>query len=109
MFDPTFYEPLDESKDERGVRLGQVKPFNFKERNVVIKNTDMYEDFFIKVAQMEPDLIAASIVEDTYPIFFDDIFRAVITRSNSFNSVFFSRIDQYDFFCFQQFLHILLE
>ena len=69
LFDSTFYEPLDESKDERGVRLGQVKPFNFKERNVVIKNTDMYEDFFIKVAQMEPDLIAASIVEDTYPIF----------------------------------------
>jgi len=69
LFDATFYKPLEESKDERGVRLGQVKPFDFKERNVIIKTTDMYKDFVLKVEEMKPDLIAASIVEDTYPIF----------------------------------------
>ncbi len=69
LFDSTFYESFEESKDARGVRLGQVKPFNFKERNVTIKTTNMYEDFSLKVEQMQPDLIAASIVEDTYPIF----------------------------------------
>ena len=69
LFDATFYKSYEESKDARGVRLGQVKPFNFKERKVEMKTTDMYEDFAFKVEQMKPDLIAASIVEDTYPIF----------------------------------------
>ena len=37
LFDATFYKSPEETKDARGVRLGQVKPFNFKERKVTLQ------------------------------------------------------------------------
>jgi len=69
LFDTTFYQSSDESKDENRVRMGQVQPFDFDERNVSLKTTDMYVDFLEKVEDFRPDLIAATILEDTFPIF----------------------------------------
>lgn len=69
LFDTTFYESIEESKDENRVKVGQVQPYNFEERGVSLKSTNMYKDFVEKVEKFQPDLIAATILEDTYPIF----------------------------------------
>jgi len=70
LFDTTFYDSTaDTSKDQDRVTVGQVQPFNFDERNIKMKTTDMYEDFVEKVNTFKPDIIFASVVEDTYPIF----------------------------------------
>ena len=69
LFDTTFYESDGLSKDEDRVKVGQVQPFNFDERNIKLKRTDMYKDFINKVNKFKPDIIFASIVEDTFPIF----------------------------------------
>ena len=73
LFDTTFYQSDYQSdglsKDEDRVKVGQVQPFNFDERDVKLKSTDMYKDFVEKVNKFNPDIIFASIVEDTYPIF----------------------------------------
>ena len=69
LFDTTFYQSDGLSKDQDRVKVGQVQPFNFDERNIRLKTTDMYQDFIDKVNTFKPDIIFASIVEDTYPIF----------------------------------------
>ena len=69
LFDTTFYESDGLSKDEDRVNVGQVQPFNFDEKNIQLKKSDMYEDFIEKVENFKPDIIFASVVEDTYPIF----------------------------------------
>jgi len=69
LFDTTFYESIGVSKDEDSVNVGQILPFNFSDRNVKPKTTDMYKDFTDKVNRFKPDVIFASIVEDTFPIF----------------------------------------
>ena len=69
LFDTTFYESDGLSKDQDRVKVGQVQPFNFDEKNIQLKTTDMYKDFVEKVEKFKPDIIFASVVEDTYPIF----------------------------------------
>ena len=69
LFATTFYESDGLSKDQDRVKVGQVQPFNFDEKNIKLKNTDMYQDFINKVDKFNPDIIFASVVEDTYPIF----------------------------------------
>ena len=69
LFDTTFYELNEESKDENRVRMGQVPAFSFEERGVSLKTTNMYRDFVEQVERFQPNLIAATILEDTYPIF----------------------------------------
>ena len=69
LFDTTFYKSEELSKDEDRVKVGQVQPFNFDERNIKLKTTDMYKDFTDKVNKFNPDIIFASILEDTFPIF----------------------------------------
>jgi len=69
LFDTTFYQTDGLSKDQDRVKVGQVQPFNFDERNINLKTTDMYEDFKNKINTFKPDIIFASIVEDTFPIF----------------------------------------
>ena len=49
LFDTTFYESDGLSKDEDRVKVGQVQPFNFDEKNIKLKTTDMYRDFINKV------------------------------------------------------------
>ena len=69
LFDTTFYQSDGLSKDEDRVKVGQVQPFNFYERRIKLKSTDMYKDFEEKVNKFKPNIIFASIVEDTFPIF----------------------------------------
>ena len=69
LFDTTFYNTEALSKDMNRVKIGQVEPFNFEERDIKLKTSDMYEDFINKVNKFKPDVIFASIVEDTFPIF----------------------------------------
>ena len=69
LFDTTFYDTKEDSKDEDRVKAGQVQPFNFDERGIKLKQSDMFQDFFQKIEEFKPDVIYASIVEDTFPIF----------------------------------------
>ena len=77
LFDTTFYESPGvtraqadgKSKYDVRVKYGNVQPFNFEERDVKLKTTDMFQDFVNKVNEFNPDIIFASLVEDTYPIF----------------------------------------
>ena len=69
LFDTTFYESDSISKDQDRVEVGQVQPFNYADRGVKLKTTNMYEDFVKKVYEFQPDIIMASILEDTYKIF----------------------------------------
>ena len=69
LFDTTFYDTKEDSKDEDRVKTGQVQPFNFDERGIKLKQSDMFQDFVQKIEQFNPDVIYASIVEDTFPIF----------------------------------------
>ncbi len=68
LFDSTFYKTQEVSTNERKVQLLQVKPFDFGERGIKPKETDMLEDFRRKVEEFQPDLLAVSMVEDTYNI-----------------------------------------
>ena len=49
LFDTTFYQNDALSKDMDRVKVGQVQPFNFDERNIKLKATDMYQDFLQKL------------------------------------------------------------
>jgi radical SAM superfamily enzyme YgiQ (UPF0313 family) len=77
LFDPTFYESHEITRAQREgksrydarEKMGQIRPFSFKERNINLKTTNMFEDFVNKVNTFKPDIIFASILEDTFPIF----------------------------------------
>ena len=56
LFDTTFYQSDGLSKDEDRVKVGQVQPFNFDERDIKLKSTDMYKDFVEKVNKFNPDI-----------------------------------------------------
>jgi len=81
LFDTTYYPwdhantvvsgqgvgRFDLSSDKRKELALQVRPFNLEERGIRPKETDMVEDFKHQVDTFQPDLIAMSAVEDTYP------------------------------------------
>lgn len=68
LFDATLYRTDQDSSDERKMKSLQVRPFNLAERGVTLKTSEMEADFQAKVASFQPDLIAISVVEDTFPI-----------------------------------------
>lgn len=68
LFDATLYRTDESSSDERKAKNLQLRPFNLGERGVTLKTTEMEADFQAKVAAFKPDLIAVSVVEDTFPI-----------------------------------------
>jgi len=69
LFDTTFYQAEGDTYDEERVEMAHLPSFDFKDRDINPKKTDMYQDFVKKVNEFKPDIIFASIVEDTYPIF----------------------------------------
>ena len=70
LFDNTFYETASGfSKDEDRVKMGSVKPFSFADRGIKLKTTDMYQDFVNKVNEFKPEIIMASVLEDTFKVF----------------------------------------
>ncbi len=67
LFDSTLYqEPDRESSDEAKMKNLQVKPFDWAERGIKVKETRMEDDLIEKVKSFQPDLIVISILECTY-------------------------------------------
>jgi radical SAM superfamily enzyme YgiQ (UPF0313 family) len=68
LFDTTYYKWEDINFEQKKVELLQLKPFSYKEKGVDYKNTDMFEDLRKKVNDFKPDLIAITLVEDTFEL-----------------------------------------
>lgn len=68
LFDTTYYKWEDINFEQKKVDLLQLKPFSYKDKGVVYKETDMYEDLARKVDEYKPDLIAITLVEDTFEL-----------------------------------------
>src|SRR3989338_930914 len=66
LFDTTYYKWEDINFEQKKVELLQLKPFSYKEKGVHYKETDMYGDLVKKVDEFRPNLIAITLVEDTY-------------------------------------------
>lgn len=66
LFDSTFY--LNEINSNYTHYQTYVKAFDWAEKGVEFKQQDMLDDFVRKVEEFGPDLIALSVVENTYPI-----------------------------------------
>ncbi len=80
LFDTTYYPwdhanahvtgqgvgRFDMSSDKRKESTLQVRPFNLEERGIRPKETDMVDDFQQLVDTYKPNLIAVSVVEDTF-------------------------------------------
>jgi hypothetical protein len=81
LFDTTYYlwdhanasvtgqgvGKFDVSSDKRKEMTLQVRPFNLEERGIRPKETNMADDFRHMVDTFQPDLVAMSAVEDTFP------------------------------------------
>mgnify|MGYP001271102318 CR=1 FL=1 len=67
LFDSTFYrsEFVSDSNEEK-MKNSNVQPFDWKDRGIQPKTTNMVEDFRRKVEEFQPDLMAFSIVENTW-------------------------------------------
>lgn len=68
LFDTTYYKWEDVSFEQKKVELLQLKPFNYEEKGIKYRNTDMYDDLRKLVASYRPDLVAITLVEDTYDL-----------------------------------------
>ena len=67
LFDSTFYTTsMTTDTNEEKVHLSIVKPFSWKDRNIQPKTADMFEDFKKMVEEFQPDLLAYSVVENTW-------------------------------------------
>lgn len=66
LFDSTFY--IEELTQNYVHYRTYVKRFDWFERGVTFRESAMLEDFRAKVADYQPDLIAVSVVENTYAI-----------------------------------------
>lgn len=66
LFDSTFY--LDDANSNYDHYQTGVRPFDWAERGVDFKHGSMLRDFVKKVEDFSPDLIAVSVVENTYPV-----------------------------------------
>ena len=68
LFDTTLYSNRDEiGSDEAKQENLQVRPFDYAERGIKLKETMMENDIVKKVEEFCPDLIAVSTLESIYP------------------------------------------
>ena len=68
LFDTTFYKTEKESVDDKRVEYLQLRPFDYSQFGIHYKETDVFSDFRKKVEEFRPDLIAVTVVEDTFPL-----------------------------------------
>lgn len=68
LFDTTFYRFQPKSSDEIRVLNYQIPPFSYSDFGVSYKQNDMYDDFYNLVKTFQPDLLAITATEPTYPI-----------------------------------------
>ena len=80
LFDTTYYRTEEVNFEQKKVELLQIKPFNLGDKGVQFKQTDIYQDLIKKVEDFKPDLIAITIVEDTY-----DLALSLLESIKSFN------------------------
>ncbi|MBI2041581.1 MAG: B12-binding domain-containing radical SAM protein [Candidatus Nealsonbacteria bacterium] len=80
LFDTTFYKTEEMSFDQRRVELLQLKPFNLAEKGIFLKESDICDDLAEKVADFKPDLIAITLVEDTWKLA-----QSLLEKIKSFN------------------------
>ena len=66
LFDTTFYKTQDITGDEVRVEYLQLKSFDFSEFGIELEKTDLYDDFENIVTEYKPDLIATTMVENTW-------------------------------------------
>ena len=66
LFDSTFY--LNDINANYPHYHSYVRAFDWAEKGVEFKQQNMLDDFVRKVEEFGPDLIAISVVENTYPI-----------------------------------------
>ncbi|MFA5088793.1 MAG: radical SAM protein [Candidatus Omnitrophota bacterium] len=70
MFDTTYYEKLDgdhseADSDQMKADKLMVRPFKMP-KEILLKRTNVYEDFEKKVSDFHPDLLAVSATEDMF-------------------------------------------
>ena len=63
LFDTTFY--VDKVNSQYEAYHDYVQEFDWKEKGAIFK-TDIIKDFHNKIESFDPDLIAISVVENTY-------------------------------------------
>lgn len=68
LFDTTLYDTEDKSSDKTKEENLQVRPFNFSERKISLKKSNVYDDFLKKISAFDPDVIALSCNEVTAPL-----------------------------------------
>lgn len=68
LFDTTFYKTEEISFEEKRVELLQIKPFNYADKGIFLKETDVYDDLLKKISDFQPDLIGLTMVEDTWEL-----------------------------------------
>jgi anaerobic magnesium-protoporphyrin IX monomethyl ester cyclase len=66
LFDTTFYRTAERTLDEIRIENLQVRKFSLEDVGVFFKPTNYIDDFRRKVDDFAPDLIAVSVVEDTW-------------------------------------------
>ena len=59
---------IPEDSHIQRVKNFEVLPFDWGEKNVVLKKTNMFDDFRNKVETFDPDLIAISLMENTFDL-----------------------------------------
>ncbi|WP_193186394.1 B12-binding domain-containing radical SAM protein [Nisaea sediminum] len=80
LFDSTFYlNQLTGDANNEKVYLSMVRPFSWEERGIRPKTTNMLDDFNKMVEEFEPDLLAFSVVENTWYLA-DEMMRGLRTR-----------------------------
>ena len=67
LFDTTCYRTAEKTLDEIRVETLQVRKFDLSEMGVKFKPGTFLDDFKKKVEEFQPDLIAVTTVEDTWP------------------------------------------
>ena len=65
VFDTTFYQ-TGKNENMKRSEIGQVLTFNFDDIDIQLENEDVFTDFRKDVLIKKPDLIAVSMVEDTF-------------------------------------------
>lgn len=69
IFDTTFYATEEVTSDEHRIANLQVKPYDIKKhRETLHPLENMIPDLRAKVESFQPDLIAMSALEDTFPL-----------------------------------------
>jgi pyruvate-formate lyase-activating enzyme len=69
LFDTTLYsDKKDRSSDDAKQENLQVRPFDYGERGIKLKESSIEDDLVKKVQEFKPDLITVSILECTYPM-----------------------------------------